>query len=86
MLQRNPKIRVENVPDPENPSLMVATYSYQAKYNNVRDRKTLLAQINRCKNGVPMRDLIDAYDGVELDLDALICAGEVLCSLNSDST
>ncbi|KAL3906080.1 MAG: hypothetical protein SGILL_009418, partial [Bacillariaceae sp.] len=84
MLQRNPKIRVENVPDPENPSLMVATYAYQAKYNNVRDKKTLLAQINRCKNGVPMRDLIDAYDGVEEDLEALICAGDVLAVLNTE--
>lgn len=84
MLQHNPKIRVEQVPDPENPSLMIATYSYQAKYNHVRDRTTLLAQINRCKNGVPRRDLDDAYDGVEDDLDALITAGDVLAINNSE--
>lgn len=84
MLQHNPKIRVELVPDPENPSLMIATYAYQAKYNHVRDRTTLLAQINRCKNGVARRDLEDAYDGVERDLDFLITAGDVLAIHNTE--
>lgn len=84
MLQHNPKIRVEQVPDPENPSLMIPTYAYQAKYNHVRDRTTLLAQINRCKNGVARRDLDDAYDGVENDLDALITAGDVLAINNTE--
>ena len=83
-LQNNPKIRVEHVPDPENPSLMIATYAYQSKYNHVRDRTTLLAQINRCKNGVARRDLEDAYDGAEKDLDALICAGDVLALTNTE--
>ena len=84
MLQHNSKIRIEHVPDPENPSLMIATYAYQAKYNHVRDRTTLLAQINRCKNGVPRRDLEDAYDGVEKDLDVLITAGDVLAIVNTE--
>jgi len=84
MLQHNPKIRVERVPDPENPSLMIETYAYQAKYNHVRDRTTLLAQINRCKNGVPRRDLEDAYDGVEKDLDLLITAGDILAIYNTE--
>jgi hypothetical protein len=84
MLQRNPKIKVETVPDPENPSLTIDTYAYQAKYNHVRDRKTLLAQINRCKNGVPMRDMSDSYDTVMDDLDALICAGDVLALYNTE--
>lgn len=84
MLQHNPKIRVEQVPDPENPSIMIATYAYQAKYNHVRDRTTLLAQINRCKNGVPMRDLLDAYDGVEYDIGGLITAGDVLAIINTE--
>lgn len=84
MLERNPKIRVEQVPDPEDPSIMIATYAYQAKYNHVRDRTTLLAQINRCKNGVAMRDLVDAYDGVEKDLAALITAGDVLALRNPE--
>ena len=83
-LQNNPKIRVEHVPDPENPSLMIATYAYQSKYNHVRDRTTLLAQINRCKNGVARRDLEDAYDGAERDLDALICAGDILAITNTE--
>lgn len=84
MLQHNSKIRVEQVPDPENPSLMIATYAYQAKYNHVRDRTTLLAQINRCKNGVGRRDLEDAYDGVNEDLDALVTAGDVLAISNTE--
>ncbi len=83
-LQHNPKIRVDHVPDPENPSLMIATYAYQAKYNHVRDRTTLLAQINQCKNGVARRDLEDCYDGVEDDLDALIAAGDVLAIANTE--
>jgi TFA2 Winged helix domain 2 len=84
MLQRNPKIRVEQVPDPENPSLLIATYAYQAKYNHVRDRTTLLAQINRCKNGVARRDLEDAYEGVEKDLDDLTRAGDVVAINNTE--
>jgi hypothetical protein len=84
MLQHNPKIRVEQVPDPENPTLMIETYAYQSKYNHVRDRTTLLAQINRCKNGVARRDLDDAYDGVEAHLDALITAGDVLAISNTE--
>lgn len=84
MLQHNPKISVEHVPDPENPSLRIATYAYQAKYHHVRDRKTLLAQINRSKNGVGQSDLVDAYDGVEDDLEALICAGDVIALQNTE--
>ena len=84
MLQRNQKIKVETVPDPENPSLTIDTYAYQAKYNHVRDRKSLLAQINRCKNGVPMRDMIDSYDTVLEDLNALVCAGDILSLLNTE--
>lgn len=84
MLVNNPKIAVEQVPDPENPSIMLATYAYQAKFNHVRDRTSLLAQTNRSKNGVAMRDLIDAYDGVEKDLLALITAGDVLAIVNPE--
>lgn len=85
MLQRNPKIRIQRIPDPENPSISLNTYAYSAKYNHVRDRTTLLAQINRCKNGVPvMRDLADAYDGVEEDVAALITAGDVLAVPNPE--
>lgn len=84
MLQHNPKIRVELVPDPENPSLMIATYAYQAKYNHIRDRTSLLAQVNRSKNGLPRRDVEDAYDGVERDLDLLITAGDVLAINNTE--
>ena len=84
MLQKNSKIKVETVPDPENPSLTIDTYAYQAKYNNVRNRATLLAQINRCKNGAPMRDMIDSYDTVMDDLDALICAGDIIALYNTE--
>eukprot|EP00536_Pseudo-nitzschia_multiseries_P002447 jgi/Psemu1/294821/fgenesh1_pm.33_\ len=84
MLKNNDKIKVETVPDPENPSLTIDTYAYQATYNHVRDRKTLLAQINRCKNGVLMKELEDSYDTVQDDLDALICAGDVLALFNTE--
>jgi len=84
MLQRNPKVRVEMVPDPENPALMLATYAYQAKYASVRDRTTLLAQINRMVSGVSMRDLLDSYAGVEQDLQSLITAGDVVAIANTE--
>jgi hypothetical protein len=84
MLERNPKIRVQRIPDPENPSISLNTYAYSAKYNHVRDRTSLLAQINGCKNGVPMRDLVDAYDGVEEDIAALITAGDVIALANPE--
>ena len=84
MLQKNPKVKVEMVPDPENPALLVATYAYQAKYSTVRDRTTLLAQINRMVSGVPMRDLLDSYPTVADDLQALITAGDVVAVANSE--
>lgn len=84
MLQHNPKVRVELVPDPENPALMVATYAYQAKYTSVRDRASLLAQINRMTSGIPMRDLLDSYPTVQDDLQALITAGDIIAIYNSE--
>jgi TFA2 Winged helix domain 2 len=84
MLERNPKIRVEMVPDPENPALSVPTYAYQAKYSNVRDFASLLAQINRMSNGIPVRDLVDSYSGVEKDIQELITAGEVIAIANTE--
>lgn len=84
MLIKNPKVRVEEIPDPEDPTVTILTYGYQAKFQNVRDRAGLLAQINRCKNGVGSRDLSDAYDGVEEDLAALVTAGDVLAVANPE--
>jgi hypothetical protein len=84
MLRRNPKVRVEMVPDPENPALALATYGYQAKYGTVHDRTTLLAQINRMNTGVPVRDLLDSYVGVEDDLRGLIAAGDVIAIQNTE--
>jgi hypothetical protein len=78
MLRVNPKVKVEEIPDPENPSLVMCLYGYRAKFSEVRDRPTLLAQINRMKNGVRWNDLADAYDGVEGDLRRLLVGGEVL--------
>ena len=78
MLANNPKINVEEVPDPENPSLSIIHYGYRSKFSTVRDRATLLAQINRCKHGVKWSDLIDAYEGVENDLKNLLTGGEIL--------
>ena len=83
-LQRNPKVRTEFIPDPENPSLQVAHYAYQAKYSDVRDGKSLLAQINKMHNGVPVRDLEDSYAGIENDIEALITAGDVIAVQNTE--
>jgi hypothetical protein len=84
MLEHNPKVQIERIPDPENPALLMATYSYKAKYNGVRDRATLLALINSMKYGVSMRDLEDSYLTVAKDLDALITAGDVIAIASDD--
>jgi hypothetical protein len=84
MLHRNPKVRVEMVPDPENPTLRVATYAYQAKYTSVRNRATLLAQINRMTSGISFRDLLDSYATVNEDLNALITAGDIIAVKGED--
>ena len=85
MLLENPKIRVEEIPDPENPSLTIYTFGYQAKYKNVENKTGLLAQINSCKNGVAQGDLIDAYDKVKEDIDSLITAGDIMAVINSEN-
>mmetsp|Transcript_11593 Transcript_11593/g.14387 ORF Transcript_11593/g.14387 Transcript_11593/m.14387 type:complete len:580 (+) Transcript_11593:220-1959(+) len=85
MLSKNEKIRIEEVPDPENPSINILTFGYQAKFSNIHDKTGLLAQINRCKNGVSLRDLSDAYIGVERDLTELISAGDVLAVANPEA-
>ena len=84
MLLNNPKVNVEEVPDPENPSLNMNLFGYRAKFSSVRDKATLLAQINRCKNGVKWNDLMDAYDGVEKDLQKLLTGGEILGVTNPE--
>jgi TFA2 Winged helix domain 2 len=84
IIQESQNVRVEQIPDPENPSLMIATYAYQSKFPSVRDRKSLLAQINRAKEGVSFEDLIDSYDDVENDLDALITAGDIIAIANTE--
>lgn len=78
MLSNNPKVVIEVVPDPENPSLGMNTFGYRAKFSTVKDRATLLAQINRMKNGIRWNDLVDAYDDVEQDMQGLLRSGEVL--------
>ena len=64
-VRRIKKIIVEEVPDPENPTLTVLYYGYKAKFGGVKDRSTLVGQINRSRYGVRWNDLLDAYDGVE---------------------
>lgn len=84
MLQNNAKIQTEFIPDPENPALLVPHYAYQAKYPSIRDRTSLLAQVNRVQTGVPTRDLLDSYDGVESDIQTLITAGDVIAVQNTE--
>jgi hypothetical protein len=84
LLLLNARIRVEEIPDPENPSLTIYTFGYQAKFNNVRNRTGLIAQINRAKNGVRRRDLLDSYEGIQKDIDQLITSGDIIAVLNSE--
>jgi hypothetical protein len=84
IVEESQNVSVEQIPDPENPSLMIATYAYQSKFPTVRDKKSLLAQINRGKDGVSFEDLVDSYDDVENDLDALITAGDIIAIANSE--
>lgn len=87
MLRNNPKVSVEHWPDPENPALTIPHYSYQATYKNVRDRATLLAQINREFYGISMRDLLDSYAEAEVtaDINALVTAGDIMAIANSEA-
>lgn len=87
MLQNNPKLNVERLPDPENPAMTVPHYSYQATYSNVRDRATLLAQINCEFYGISMRDLMDSYAEAEVtaDINALVTAGDIIAIVNTEA-
>lgn len=84
MLLSNQLIKVEEEPDPENPSLTILTFGYLAKFNNVRNKTGLLAQINKSKYGVRRLDLLDSYEGVEHDISALITGGEIIAIPNSE--
>ena len=85
ILQKNPKVKKEFIPDPENASLQVVHYAYQPKYPDIQDRNSLLAQINKMHNGVPVRDLEDSYyAGIENDIETLITAGDVIAVQNTD--
>ena len=84
LLLNNAKVRVEQIPDPEDPASTMFTFGYQSKFMGIRNKVGLLAQINRCKNGVRRGDLMDAYDGVVGDLASLLTAGDVLGVTNGE--
>lgn len=84
MLAANPKVIIEIVPDTTNPNIPMNTFGYRSKYSNVKDRVTLLAQINRMKYGIRWNDLVDAYDNVEHDLHGLLRSGEILGIANPE--
>ena len=84
MLLNNAKVKLEEVPDPENPSLTMNLFGYRAKFSMVRDKSSLQAQINRMKNGIKYNDLIDAYDDIEKDLQSLLTSGEILGVMNPE--
>lgn len=84
MLAANPKVIIEIVPDTTNPNIPMNTFGYRSKYSNVKDRVTLLAQINRMKYGIRWNDLVDAYDNVEHDLQGLLRSGEILGIANPE--
>ena len=84
MLAANPKVIIEVVPDTTNPNIPMNTFGYRSKYSNVKDRVTLIAQINRMKYGIRWNDLVDAYDNVEHDLQCLLRSGEILGIANPE--
>ena len=84
MLLNNKLIKVEEEPDPENPSLTIYTFGYQAKFHNVRNKTGLLAQINKSKYGIRRKDLLDSYEGVKDDINMLITGGEIIAIPNSE--
>ena len=84
MILKNSKIRIEEIPDPENPSLRIQTFGYQSKYNHVYNKSGLLAQVNKSKNGIRRSDLLDSYEGADIDIKALLTSGEVLGVRNSE--
>jgi len=83
-MRTNPKIRMEEIPDPENPSLTIYTFGYQTKYKNVRNKVGLLEQINRSKHGVLRKDLEDAYEEAKEDLKSLVTSGDILAVANTE--
>jgi len=84
MLCNNKVIKIEEIPDPENPSLTILIFGYQAKYNDVRNKTGLLAQINKSKYGIRRLDLLDSYEGVKEDIHDLITAGDIIGIPNAE--
>lgn len=84
MLLNNDLIKHEEEPDPENPSLTIYTFGYQAKFHNVRNKTGLLAQINKSKYGIRLKDLLDSYEGVKEDINMMISGGEIIAIPNSE--
>lgn len=85
MLKGNEKIRVEEIPDPEEPQQTILTFGYQAKFSNVHNKVGLLAQINACKNGIRRSELLDTYMTVEQDIDLLIRGGDIIAVQNNEN-
>jgi hypothetical protein len=84
LLLNNSVIKVEEMPDPENPTLTIYTFGYQAKFHNVKNKTGLLAQINRERNGIRQEHLMDSYDGVEDDIQDMITSGEIIAIFNEE--
>jgi hypothetical protein len=84
LLRSKDNIKIEEIPDPENPSLTILTYGYQSKYNNVRNKTGLMGQINRSKNGLRRKDLEDCYDGIDEDIDDMITSGDLIAVYNTE--
>jgi hypothetical protein len=90
MLARNPKVRVEEELNPDyneevddDNKKTLLTYGYQAKFH-MSEKTGLLAQINRCKNGIRATELYDAYEGVVEDINALVTGGDVVAVANPE--
>ena len=95
MLHANPRIRIiphedyinsndhNNYNDCRNNPDIMNMYAYESKFQ-ISNKLELLALVNRCKNGICAKDLRDAYGNVDMDLQDLICSGEVIAVANSE--
>jgi len=61
-------------------------YAYQSGHPKVRDRASLLAELEEYPNGIPMKDLADAYHGVQSDMANAVFSGDVLAVTNRKLT
>lgn len=94
MIKNNPKVDLEYTSGG-------ISFKYRAKYDIrfdqcsfvllpslllPRNRDELMRMINRVKNGIPEKDIVDCYPGIRSDVAEMILGGEVIGCKSKDST